>query len=105
MAFASGQNPAEVYRAPYALVLYGFWQLQLIERQEEARRAVESEELVNGMAYAFHEPPKIKGWAEDLRKRVGLLARPKADRRTVLQMAAKLAAGQVTPLGPDGGTT
>lgn len=98
VAFATGRDPYEVYRSAYARVLYSFFFLDLWERQSEARRAVEGEELVNGISYAFNDPTELTKWSRSLRRRVNLEEAPKAERDVILKMTEALERGVVTPI-------
>lgn len=73
MAIATRQDPRTLEGQPYAWVLWTFWNLLLIDRQDAAIRAGEREELVYGIAYAYHQPNKLDAWKYDLRKNAGLL--------------------------------
>jgi hypothetical protein len=70
---ATRQDPRALEDVAYAWVLWIFWNLQLIERQDAALRAGEREELVYGIAYAYHQPNQLDRWRYDLRKNAGLL--------------------------------
>lgn len=83
----------------YARVLYAYYMLVMMERQESAQRAVEAEELVYGIAHAHHDPGRLSDWRAEVRRRVGLLESPRRlDRVAMLRMSAQLEQAKVVEL-------
>lgn len=73
MALAIQRDPRSLEDEPYAWVLWVFLNLLLLERQDAAQRASEREELVYGIAHAYHSPGQLDRWRYDLRRNAGLL--------------------------------
>jgi hypothetical protein len=90
VAIATHQQIGAVEDQPYAWVLWIFWNLQLIERQDAAMRAGEREELVYGIAYAHHQPNQLDRWRYDLRRNVGLLEKAESAKDRAKRIADKM---------------
>lgn len=82
-------------------MLYTHYLLGVADRQEAARRAMETAELVNGIAFAHNEPKRIEEWRHDLCRKHGLLPPVEATQARARRMAKDVAALKAVPYEPE----